>query len=292
MWLVRTDSLDVRRNLAVEECLLDRAAEDGPILFLWRDRPCVVIGKNQNPWQECRPAAMAADGVGLARRISGGGAVYHDEGNLNFSLAMPRTRYEPARPFDVALGALADLGFDARLADKSSLFIGDRKVSGNAFCLRRTAALHHGTLLVHSDLDRLQRYLAPPPGAAFETRAIASRPARVANLTDLRPGLTLARVTDALVARAEAAYGRLETRWTDAEIENLPWREIAARHAAWDWLYGATPDFETAADLPGADGIPRPVRLRVHRGRIESIEPLHPDLAPWLGRPYDPAAPA
>ncbi|MEN8255735.1 MAG: hypothetical protein ABFR33_09740, partial [Verrucomicrobiota bacterium] len=90
MLIVESQSLDVHRNLAIEECLMEQVVDQGPVLFLWRSDCAVVMGKNQNPWRECRLDLMRDESVPLARRISGGGTVYHDAGNLNYCVVVDR----------------------------------------------------------------------------------------------------------------------------------------------------------------------------------------------------------
>ena len=176
MLIVQSQSTDVYRNLAVEEWLFDHADLRGPILFLCVNSPCVVIGKNQNPWRECRLSLMGKEGVPLARRISGGGAVYHDEGNLNFGVIVPRAEYCEEKQYELifqTLEATALQHVNLYKMGKNSLAINGKKFSGQAFCFRGQHVLHHGTLLVNSDLDRLNRYLGSEIDG-IETKAIAS----------------------------------------------------------------------------------------------------------------------
>lgn len=262
MWIVRTECRDVRRNLAVEEWLLDRAEAPGPVLMLWRNDRAVVIGKNQNPWREARLERLAAEGAVWARRASGGGTVYHDDGNLNFSVIVPRARHDPERPFALVRRALASLGVVSEVRNRTSLFHGDRKFSGSAFCLRGRSALHHGTVAVALDLDRMRRLLEPP-SFAIETAAVPSVPAPVVNLSEIVPGLDCARVAAAVESAFEEENGPCR-RVDDGEIGSWPWQAAAARHASDEWLDDATPRFEARFDGPGG----RWARVRVVEGRV------------------------
>jgi lipoate-protein ligase A len=257
MLIVHSRNTDVFFNLALEDFLLDRVAEFGRALILYRDRDAVVVGKNQNPWRECDVAGIVRDGVALARRSSGGGTVYHDEGNLNYGLILPRTEYNLDAQFEWVIGVLRDLGVDAIRSGTNSLSAHGLKFSGNAFCLRRNGALHHGTFLVASDLERLNRYLKPAM-PQVQTHAVASVPARVGNLSDMVPGLTLKRVEDAL----SSAFGAAERR-TDADFDWADFADHLTRHRDWDWVYGHTPRFSVQVD--GST-------VTVESGRI--IEPL------------------
>lgn len=159
--IYKSDSLDPWYNLAVEEILLD-TVRDGFILYLWQNRDTVVIGKNQNPWKECRVRMLEKDGGYLARRLSGGGAVFHDLGNLNFTFLMNRSDYDLEKQVNVILTAVRSLGIPAEKNGRNDLVINGRKFSGNAFCFRKNSAYHHGTILVSSSLEKMTKYLQVP----------------------------------------------------------------------------------------------------------------------------------
>lgn len=244
MLIVESQSLDVYRNLAIEEYLMEHKVEDGPVLFLWRSDQAVVIGKNQNPWRECRLDLMRADGVPLARRISGGGAVYHDEGNLNYCVIVDRTRYRKAQAYEMVQHALGSFGIPAQQTGKSNLSVDGRKFSGNAFCFRKGRALHHGTLLLNTSLERLGRYL----GAMFDrmdTRAIASEPADVMNLN-----IEMSDVSAALIKSFQRLYGAENpaVRKTDADFDDSAVESLLARQVSSEWVFEATPKFTLEQD--------------------------------------------
>ena len=244
--------------------LLDHGAEVAPLLLLYVNKPCVVIGKNQVPWRECATGRLRADGVPMARRVSGGGTVFHDKGNLNYSFILPRDTYEQDEVFALVLRALKSLGIEAQLGANNGLFVGDRKCSGSAFCYRRQHVLHHGTLLVHTDLDALRRYCAPAL-PQIETRAIASKPASVLNLRDLRADLETGIVADAII---HAAGGKTSVRVLPAK-----YAAKVAEMRAWDFLWGHTPNFR----FPISD-----FRFEVERGRIVACE-----VPEFIGQPFD-----
>ncbi|TAN37814.1 MAG: hypothetical protein EPN23_04685 [Verrucomicrobia bacterium] len=261
MFLVRTENLDVHRNLALEECLLDRAAAHGPALFLWRSAGAVVIGKNQNPWREVNLAVLRAEGLALARRISGGGTVFHDAGNLNYALCLSRDSYDQDEVFDRLVRAFQRAGIPAARGPHHGLLAAGRKFSGSAFCFRRHGALHHGTLLINANLERLQRTLTG--GLGLTTRAIASHPMPVVNLAELQPGCDVERIViEAFAQDAETV--------DDEFLETLPWRELAERHRSWDWQFGHTPPFEVKIGNAVA---------RVEHGKITNLPEIQPHLA-------------
>jgi lipoate-protein ligase A len=263
MLIVQSQSTDVYRNLAAEEWLLDHAEGRGPILFLCVNSPCVVIGKNQNPWRECRLSLMEKEGVPLARRISGGGTVYHDAGNLNVGIIVPRTEYREEKQYELIFQALEKFGIKASKLRKNSLAVDGKKFSGQAFAFRGQQVLHHGTLLVSSDLDRLGRYLGSEI-CGIETKAVASVPAEVANLSAFAPDLTVEKLTDALTEEFKRMYGRVRECgsvgvWgSDGEL--LP---MINRLSSNDWKFNHTPRFQVT--LNGQT-------LEVEKGRVANLE--------------------
>ena len=148
-------------NLATEDWIFRDMNPEGHVLYLWRNSETVVIGRYQNPWLECRLDAMKADGVRLARRQSGGGAVYHDHQNLNFTFMSGVDVYDKERNFEIIIDALSKFGIKAETSGRNDMIVGGRKISGSAFKLTKDRAFHHGTLLVDVDLGRLGNYLNP-----------------------------------------------------------------------------------------------------------------------------------
>lgn len=274
--IILSDYRDPHLNLALEETLL-RQAPDKPVLFLWRSLPAVIIGKNQNPWKECDLEAMGEMHVVPARRISGGGAVYHDPGNLNCCLIMPRTAYSPDALFSLMIRALSNLSLDAR-RDGNSLFIGDRKISGSAYCLQKNMAMHHCTLLVDADLKTLHRVLTPDkPG--FESKAVKSAASPVTNLKDMAPDITMERVIEN-IAHAFSASGKTGR---PAEICVHPdFAKTFEKHRTWEWIFGHTPPFEFKCPAGS---------VSVRRGCVAEVSapdgnPRTPDST---GQPFSPA---
>ena len=266
-----SEVLDPYWNLAAEEWFLDRAAQQEPVLFLWRSRPAVIIGKNQNPWRECDVSWMRANNVALARRISGGGAVYHDEGNLNYAFFMQREIYQPEDIYEMVIDALAQFGLQATRWNRTSLMVGDHKCSGNAFCLRRNAAMHHGTLLIDVELGRLSRSLKAPDWQ-IATKATASIPAPVRNLAEWNHSISVKRVTEVFIEwLATQKPTKIDQTWNSGDL-----RDRVAELSSSEWLFDRTPPFE--ASIPGASS----TRIKVERGRIVSRD----SRENWLGRPF------
>lgn len=243
MLIVESQSLDVYRNLAIEEYLMDCVTSLGPVLFVWRSDCAVVIGKNQNPWRECRLDLMRDEEVPLARRISGGGTVYHDAGNLNYCVITDRTDYREEQAFEMVVSALAPFGIRASRAGASNLTVDGLKFSGNAFAFRRGRALHHGTLLLHTDLKRLNRYLGPMLDH-IQTHAIASVPASVTNL-NLEVDVVASALRESFLSHYHGG-GFLE--WSGDQLEDAVLLPMVERQMSDEWQYGATPRFSLTVD--------------------------------------------
>ncbi|MDR0897669.1 MAG: lipoate--protein ligase [Oscillospiraceae bacterium] len=263
--LVSTDT-NPHRNLAREEALLlryDVGCEE-PILYLWQNAATVVIGRNQNAWRECRADLLRQEGGTLARRTTGGGAVFHDLGNLNFSFLLPRAQYDLTRQLNVVREAVAAFGIDCAFSGRNDLLAEGRKFSGNAFRFTAQGALHHGTLMVRVDPEKMGRYLQVSP-AKLAARGVKSVASRVVNLADLGT-VTIDAMREAMGRAFAAAYGAATPE--DADALDIPGSAaLAERNATWDWNYGAAPSFDIALehrfDWGGVE-----LHLNVQSGRV------------------------
>ena len=131
--IVITTSFNPWFNLAIEEFLVNNVKDDETILYLWQNKDTVVIGSNQNPWKECDVNKIEEDKVKLARRLSGGGAVYHDIGNLNFTFIMKKYKYDEDKQLNVVLNAINSFGMEAKFSGRNDLLLSGKKFSGNAY---------------------------------------------------------------------------------------------------------------------------------------------------------------
>lgn len=199
--LLLSDSYDPWFNLAVEESIFRQMPATQRVLFLWRNADTVVIGRAQNPWKECNTRRMEEDNVRLARRSSGGGAVFHDLGNTCFTFMAGKPEYDKTVSTRIVLEALNALGVAAEASGRNDLVVktaeGDRKVSGSAYRETMDRGFHHGTLLLNADLSRLANYLNPDQ-KKLQAKGITSVRGRVANLVELLPGITHRQVCAAI----------------------------------------------------------------------------------------------
>ena len=241
-YLYISTSGDGWKNLGTDEWFLEHIAPDEMALYFSINDRAVIIGRNQNPWAECALEDMERDGVQLVRRITGGGAVYHDRGNLNFSFIAGTERYDQERQLGLILEAVRSLGIPCEFTGRNDLTADGRKFSGNAFCKRRYVQQHHGTLLVNADLGKLSDYLRVDP-RKLVSKGTKSVRSRVCNLSQFRPDLTTDMLRQAVVEAYARQYG------DDAALEtgDLPWAEIepyVQKHASWEWRLGETPRFD------------------------------------------------
>lgn len=249
--IITTDIQNPWINLALEENLLINNTEYKAILFLWQNKDTVVIGRNQNPWTECNLMLMAEDNIRLARRITGGGAVFHDLGNLNFSFLLNRDIYDVKRQCGVIINGLKKLGLNATISGRNDMNIGDKKFSGNAFCFRGQNSLHHGTILIGADKERMSRYLTVAQDK-IKSKGITSVKSRVINLSDIIPDISVEMVKDAVTKAFIEEYGKADevlhlnscskSMWPD----DSAFRDIIGRHSSWKWCYGESPDFDVS----------------------------------------------
>ena len=252
--LLVSDSHDPLFNLAVEECIFRQMDPAQRVLFLWRNANTVVIGRAQNPWKECNTRRMEEDGVTLARRSNGGGAVFHDLGNSCFTFMAGKPGYDKSVSTAIVLDALRRLGVEAFASGRNDLLVatpdGDRKVSGSAYRETQDRGFHHGTLLLDADLGRLANYLNPDP-KKLAAKGISSVRSRVANLCDLRPGIDHQQVSEALVEAFFGYYGErvLPEHISPEQMPDLPgFAETFARQRSWEWNFGHAPAFSHQLD--------------------------------------------
>ena len=224
-------------NLALEEYLLKNVSDRECILYLWQNEKTVVIGKNQNPWKECRIAELEKDGGRLVRRLSGGGAVFHDLGNLNFTFLMGKENYDLDKQLEVILRAVNQLGIPAEKSGRNNITVEGRKFSGNAFYSDGSHNYHHGTILVHVDMKQLSHYLNVSRDKLI-SKGVESVKSRVVNLQEYLPDLSIDRMRKELIRAFGDVYGLKPEPLNQARIDTLELRKLENKFSSWDWIYG------------------------------------------------------
>ena len=266
---------DPTLNLALEEyALLTLDLSDSYLLF-YVNRPSIIIGKHQNTIEEIDADFVHAHDIAVVRRISGGGAVYHDLGNLSFSFI---TRYSPQRFNNYAeftgpvVEALRELGVPAERTGRNDIVVEGRKVSGNAQVVRGERMFSHGTLLLDSNLDDVTRALKPKPGKV-ESKGIQSVRSRVANISEfLAAPLAMDDFRAALLAHLFPGGGPVPVHEFSADDRRRVEELANTKYRTWDWNYGESPPFnlqrtqrfpsgEVDVRLDVVDGIIKTVRV-------------------------------
>lgn len=270
-------------NIAVENYLLSLPESETITLYLWRNHRTVVIGQNQNPFSECNVEALEADGGYLMRRKTGGGAVYHDDGNINFSFVVPKKYYDLARQFSVIQRAVLDFGIASELSGRNDVLTEGRKFSGNAFSRGRYQDLHHGTILIKGNIEDLQRYLKPKPAKLLK-HGVDSVRSRVVNLSEINPEITSENIVPHLKAAFEEIYGMQASTLDFKDIITHPEvRKLYDEFASDEWRYNKWKNFtaqrsaqfewggvEVSLDI--SNGVIKGVRIASDAIDTESIE--------------------
>lgn len=203
-----TNGFNPHYNLAVESALLEDARNGVLTVYLWRNDNTVVIGRHQNAYLDVNVKKLYEEGGTLARRPTGGGAVFHDKGNLNFSFITGLESYDVNDNNDVILRAVRKLGQDAEVTGRNDIVTGGRKFSGNAYLKTNTGALHHGTILISADTSKMSGFLNVPPDK-LEGKGVSSVRSRVVNLAELDENIDVFKVKEAILAVLEEKYGKI-----------------------------------------------------------------------------------
>ena len=227
-YLINT-STDPYFNMAFDEFCLQQYECDEPFFYLWRNRPAVIIGLNQNAYSEVNLPYLNEKGITLARRVTGGGAVYHDLQNMNYTIVGKDVTPEPFAE------ALRKLGVPAELSGRNDIFVEGRKVSGYAARVWHDRSIVHGTMMYDVDLDTLSKVL-DTPGSKMEAKGISSVKSRVANLKEYLPQFPS---LDELQAKLQEILSDGDGVMPVSEEQLSQVKTIAQeKFASWDWIYG------------------------------------------------------
>ena len=243
--VVVSNQYDPFLNRAVEQYLTDNQEEGMVTMYLWKNQRTVVIGYNQNPYSECNVQLLLDEGGHLMRRGTGGGAVYHDLGNINFSFIADKKLYDVRKQLSVIQDALLSYGLQTEISGRNDLTCEGRKFSGNAFAKGQRNNLHHGTLLIKTDGTMMQRYLIVDK-AKLMKNGVKSVASRVINLSELVPELTSENIKQPLIASFEKVYGG-KANWQDFDtlINKPEVQVIKDQISGHDFLFGRWEQFKT-----------------------------------------------
>ncbi|KJF84820.1 lipoate--protein ligase [Photobacterium phosphoreum] len=280
-----SDSTNPWFNLAVEDAIFRTMSPQQRVLFLWRNDNTVVIGRAQNPWKECNTLKMEQDGITLARRQSGGGAVFHDLGNTNFTFMAGKPDYNKTISTDIVLTALKKLGINGKATGRNDLVVedaeGERKFSGSAYRETMDRGFHHGTLLLSADLTQLAHYLNPDK-KKLAAKGITSVRSRVTNLNQIVTNIDHKMVCDAIIDTFCDYYNdhvEAEHISPQALPELASFNETFAKFSRWDWNFGNTPQFTHSLDERFSWGGIE-LHLDVNKGNITEVKLFTDSLDP------------
>lgn len=240
--IIISKSHDPYYNIAVEHLLTKQCKKDERILFLWQNQRTVVCGRNQNPLKECDVNCLMAEGGHVVRRYSGGGAVYHDLGNLNFTFVSAFREAQMAHNTEAIIQVLRDLGIQSEFSGRNDILVAGRKVSGAAYYEVDGILCHHGTLLVDSNLDDLERYLQPSI-LKLKSKGIDSIKSRVINLQSVNVSLTPQIIIEAFIKRLS---GEEPVVWAeDYFVDQSELLKVEREKLmGWEWIQGESPAYE------------------------------------------------
>ena len=266
------ETTDPRVNLAIEEHLLRNVRLAEPLLLFYINAPSVILGRNQNSVEEIDPDFVRANNIHVVRRLSGGGAVYHDLGNLNFSFITPGKQHlhNFENFIQPVIDVLQGLGVHAVQQGKSDIFVGGKKISGNAQYASMGRMFSHGTILFNTNLENMLRAINPRQ-VKIESNAVQSVRAFVTNIKEyLSDEMDIAALQQALLVGIFGQEDMPMYTLTAADWEQI--REIAMqRYMTWDWNYGRSPTFniQKSEKLPVGK---LDVRIDVEKGHIQAIK--------------------
>lgn len=241
-------------NLALEEYLIKNFNED--FFMLWRDTPCIVIGKNQNALSEINISYVNKDNIPVIRRLSGGGAVFHDLGNVNFTFISNESRYtNDFKKFtQPIIDVLSKLGINSEFSGRNDIIIDGKKISGNAQYIYKERTLHHGTLLFSSKKSNISKYLNPK-SSKFEGKNVASVESRVTNIkSHLKKSLEINEFINIILNHVLYIENVQEYKLTDTDIKNIN-NLVEKKYSTWEWNFGQSPRYNFKKDIKHTGGI-------------------------------------
>lgn len=226
-------------NLALEELLAKSLKKDQAVLYLWQNADTVVIGKHQNAYSECNYETMKKENISLARRKTGGGAVFHDDKNLNFTFISRKEDYDLKKNQSIICKAVQSFGLTCEISGRNDITYEGRKFSGNAFFNGKDYCIHHGTIMLDVDLTRLERYLTVDK-AKLLRKGVASVRARVVNLKSVAPQITIDGMRKALIDAFEEEYN-MKANSYDITLLKEEFDKLINFYASEEFLMGNYP---------------------------------------------------
>jgi lipoate-protein ligase A len=263
MLIFRRPFTDPYLNIAAEEYFTKQSGED--ICMIWINERSVIIGKHQNAYAEINYPYVRANQIPVIRRISGGGAVYHDCGNVNFTFIKKTDKTNQVdftRFTSIVVKFMQSLGIDVNINKRNSLFAGNLKFSGHAEHIFHDRVLHHGTILFDTDLEKLQNCLKP--GKEFHSKAMASVRSDVGNIAPLlSEQIDIDLFTDKLLAWLIDFYPGSKSYQVMPDEMKAIIQLSETKYKTWEWNFGYSPEYSFRAHIPTlSDYIQMDIKVR------------------------------
>lgn len=264
-------------NLAAEEYVLKNFDDD--CFMLWRNEPSIIIGKNQNTLSEVNYEYVKENNIAVVRRLSGGGAVFHDLGNINFTFISnsDRESFNNFHKFtEPIITVLNNLGVKAEFSGRNDITIDGKKISGNAQYNNKDRILHHGTLLFSSNMTDLSAALKVK-AAKFEGKGVKSVASRVTNISEhLKTPLNIIEFKDLIMEYIMQRYGGENLYEFNTEDINTINNMVAEKYGTWEWNYGSSPNYNFRNEKRYAGGSVE-FNINVEKGIIKALK-IHGDF--------------
>lgn len=271
MIYIPNQSTDCYFNLALEEYVFTTFDPTQSYLLLWRNDNTVVVGKHQNTMEEIQQEYVKSHGIHVVRRMSGGGAVYHDLGNLNFTFIAPQTKgaaFDFLAFIQPVIQALAAMGVKAEFNSRNDLTINGRKCSGNAQYVKHGRVLHHGTLLFNANLSTVAHALRVSE-AKLTSHGVKSIRSRVTNIAPYLPTPMTIETFQQTLLHHLFPHGVRSHTLTEQDLQAIRLLRDG-KYVTWDWNYGASPPYTIRKEAHFPGGLVT-IHLNVKNGTIQSI---------------------
>ncbi|RRD95465.1 lipoate--protein ligase [Clostridiales bacterium COT073_COT-073] len=264
--LVKNTGHNPYHNIALEKYLFDICAGDEIILYLWVNQPCVIAGCNQNVLLEWDNTFLKENEIYPVRRLTGGGCVYHDLGNLNYSFISGLEHKDIEKWLKIILDAVSSFGLSVGFSGRNDLVMDDRKFGGTAWLEEDNKILFHGTLMLNVDLEQMVKCLTPDL-LKFEGKAIASVRSRVVNLSDKADELN----TDRLIQAIERSFSQVYGELTDKSVQdNSDIEQMVRKLSSPEWIYQKNSDCDISVSYKVKNQLVQ-LDLKIENNRITDL---------------------
>ena len=276
VFIIKSQNKDVFENIALEFSMFKETEKrfkeekrSGAILYLWQNDKTIVIGRNQNVYKECSLDFCNKEGIKISRRFTGGGAVYHDKGNLNFTFIASADIYNQKRNYEIIQKALKKLGIESELSGRNDLTADGKKFSGSAFYNSKYASMHHGTLLINSSQEVISKALTPDT-KKLKAKGVNSVRARIINLSELNNKINAKNLSKEIISEFEKVY-KSETPSFLPPFSQEEFEKNIIKIKSTDWIFN--PKFQSTIELEDRfdwGGIT--IQINIENRKVQELE--------------------